>query len=158
MPLRGLAKAKNFTLGPTAPMKTFTENIHIQTKESNNFRNSGNSHKLTNNIQNENLFRYESKIKSDFDEIVPTLKEIARIQHHEDFINKAQKISRKNLGIDLPLHVLDKSWVKPLDMRALYAWCAFKQHEKLSDNFFNNDPLEGASGTVSYTHLRAHET
>jgi len=36
MPLRGLAKAKNFTLGPTAPMKTFTENIHIQTKESNN--------------------------------------------------------------------------------------------------------------------------
>ena len=73
MPLRGLAKAKNFTLGPTAPMKTFTENIHIQTKESNNFRNSGKSHKLTNNIQNENLFRYESKIKSDFDEIVPCL-------------------------------------------------------------------------------------
>jgi len=146
MPLRGLAKAKNFTLGPTAPMKTFTENIHIQTKESNNFRNSGKTHKLTNNIQNENLFRYESKIKSDFDEIVPTLKEIARIQHHEDFINKAQKISRKNLGIDLPLHILDKSWVKPLDMRALYAWCSFKQHEKLSDDFFENDPLDGASG------------
>ena len=40
MPLRGLAKAKNFTLGPTAPMKTFTENIHIQTKESNDLRNS----------------------------------------------------------------------------------------------------------------------
>ena len=32
-------------------------------------------------------------------------------------------------------------------MRALYAWCAFKQHEKLSDNFFNNDPLEGAAGS-----------
>ena len=43
MPLRGLAKAKNFTLGPTAPMKTFTENVHTQTKESNNFRNSGNN-------------------------------------------------------------------------------------------------------------------
>ena len=51
------------------------------------------------------------------------------------------------MGIDLPLHVLDKSWVKPLDMRALYAWCAFRQHEKLSDNFFNNDPLEGAAGS-----------
>ena len=98
MPLRGLAKAKNFTLGPTAPMKTFTENIHIQTKKSNNFGNSGKSHKLTNNIQNENLFRYESKIKNDFDEIVPTLKEIARIQHHEDFISKAQIISRKKFG------------------------------------------------------------
>ena len=32
-------------------------------------------------------------------------------------------------------------------MRALYAWCAFKQHEKLSDNFFNNDPLKGAAGS-----------
>jgi len=111
MPLRGLAKAKIFTLGPTAPMKTFTENIQTQTKKSNDLGNSGKSHKLTNSIQNENLYRYESKIISDFDEIVPTLKEIARIQHHEDFINKAQKISRNNLGIDLHLHVLDISWV-----------------------------------------------
>ena len=46
MPLRGLAKAKNFTLGPTAPMKTFTENIHIQTKESNNLRDSERSRGL----------------------------------------------------------------------------------------------------------------
>ena len=73
MPLRGLAKAKNFTLGPTAPMKTFTENIHTQTKKSNDLENSGKSHKLTNSIQNENLYRYESKIKSDFDEIVPII-------------------------------------------------------------------------------------
>ena len=149
MPLRGLAKAKNFTLGPTAPMKTFTENVHIQTKQSSKLKKYGKNHSLTNDLQNETLYRYESEIKNDFDQIVPTLKEIARIQHHEDFINTAQNISRKNLGIDLPLHVLDKSWVKPLDMRALYAWCAFKQHEKLSDNFFNDDPLEGAAGSRS---------
>ncbi len=147
MPLRGLAKAKNFTLGPTAPMKTFTENIHIQNKETIKRKNSGKNHNLTNNLENEILYKYESEIKSDFDKIVPTLKEIARSQHHEDFIKTAQTISRKNLGIDLPIHILDKSWVKPLDMRALYAWCAFKQHEKLSDNFFENDPLSGASGS-----------
>ena len=140
MPLRGLAKAKNFTLGPTAPMKSFTENIHIQTKESNSLRNSGKSHALTNNTQNENLYRYESKIKNDFDEIIPTLKEIARIQHHEEFISNAQKISKKNLGIDLPLHILDKSWVKPLDMRALFAWCVFKQHEKQSNCLLYTSP------------------
>ena len=147
MPLRGLAKAKNFTLGPTAPMKTFTENIHIQTKESICRKNTCKNHNLTNNLENEILYKYESEIKSDFDKIVPTLKEIARAQHNEDFINTAQTISRKNLGIDLPIHILDKSWVKPLDMRALYAWCAFKQHEKLSDNFFENDPLSGAAGS-----------
>ena len=147
MPLRGLAKAKNFTLGPTAPMKTFTENIHSQNNAVDNLRNTSKTHNLTNNSQNEKLYEYESQIKSSFDKIVPTLKEIARIQHHEDFINRSQSISKQNLGIDLPIHILDKSWVKPLDMRALYAWCAFKQHEKLSDNFFENDPLEGSSGS-----------
>ena len=146
MPLRGLAKRKNFTLGPTAPMKTFTENVHTQ---NNNFDNRVNTHKThnwTNVSQNEKLYQYESQIKSNFDNIVPTLKEIARIQHQDDFINTAQSIAKNNLGIGLPLHILDKSWVKPLDMRALYAWCSFKQHEKLSDDFFENDPLDGASG------------
>ena len=81
MPLRGLAKAKNFTLGPTAPMKTFTENIHTQTKEASNLKRARKDHILTNDDQNQNLYRYESEIKSDFDRIVPTLKEIARIQH-----------------------------------------------------------------------------
>ena len=147
MPLRGLAKAKNFTLGPTAPMKTFTENVHSQNNEINNLKNIDKTHNLTNNSQNEKLYKYESQIKSSFDRIVPTLKEIARIQHHEDFINTAQSISNKNLGINLQTHILDISWVKPLDMRALYAWCAIKQHEKLSDNFFENDPLEGSSGS-----------
>ena len=147
MPLRGLAKAKNFTLGPTAPMKTFTENIHRQTNDVNNLRNSQKTHNLTNVSQNEKLHKYESQIKSNFDNIVPTLKEIARIQNHDNFINAAQTISKKNLGIELPLHILDKSWVKPLDMRALYAWCSFKQHEKLSDNFFEKDPLDGSAGS-----------
>ena len=149
MPLRGLAKAKNFTLGPTAPMKTFTENIQKKTKEKNAIKNHGKNHILTSHHDNENLYKYESEIKNDFDKIVPTLKEIARVQHHEDFIKIAQRISKENLGIDLPIHILDKSWVKPLDMRALYAWCSFKQHEKLSDNFFKNDPLSGGSGSFA---------
>jgi len=147
MPLRGVAKAKNFTLGPTAPMKSFTENINLQTKETIYKKNPNKTHPLTNSIENEKLFKYENEIKSSFDKIVPTLKEIARAQHQEDFIKTAQNISKRNLGIDLPIHILDKSWVKPLDMRALYAWCAFKQHEKLSNNFFENDPLAGAAGS-----------
>ena len=147
MALRGMAKAKNFTLGPTAPMKTFTENVNVQTRDYKNLNNHDKSHNLTNNSENERLYKYESQIKSNFDKIVPTLKEIARIQHNDDFIKKAQNISKNNLGIELPNHILDKSLVKPLDMRALYAWCSFKQHEKLSDNFFENDPLDGASGS-----------
>mgnify|MGYP001389126746 CR=1 FL=1 len=80
MPLRGLAKAKNFTLGPTAPMKTFTEKVHSQNNEINNLKNIDKTHKLTNNSQNEKLYKYESQIKSSFDRIVPTLKEIALLE------------------------------------------------------------------------------
>ena len=93
MPLRGLAKAKNFTLGPTAPMKTFTENIHKQTNNFNNQINSHKTHNWTNVSQNEKLFQYESQIKRNFDNIVPTLKEIARIQHQDNFIDTAQSLS-----------------------------------------------------------------
>ena len=113
MPLRGLAKSKNFTLGPTAPMKTFTENVHKQTNNFNNRVNTQKTHNLTDVLQNEKLYQYESQIKNNFDNIVPTLKEIARIQHHDNFINTAQSIAKNNLNIDLPLHILDKSWVKP---------------------------------------------
>ena len=146
MPLRGLAKRKNFTLGPTAPMKTFSDNVHKQNNNFNNQINKDKTHNLTNISQNEKLYQYESQIKRNFDNIVPTLKEIARTQHQDNFVNTAQSIAKNNLGIGLPLNILDKSWVKPLDMRALYAWCSFKQHEKLSDDFFENDPLDGASG------------
>ena len=111
MPLRGLAKRKNYTLGPTAPMKTFTENIHKQTNNFNNQINPHKTHNWTNVSQNERLNQYESQIKSNFDKIVPTLKEIARIQHQDNFIKAAQTISKNNLGIELPLHILDLSLI-----------------------------------------------
>ena len=142
MVLRGLAKAKNFTLGPTAPLKSFSQNIKTVSDTNNKLINISNeTHALSNTTQNNKLYEYEKKTKRSFDNIVSTLKEIAYIQHNEDFLENAQQLSQKNLGIDLPIHILDKSWVKPLDMRALYAWCVFKQHEKFSDDFFKNDPL-----------------
>ena len=148
MVLRGLAKAKNFTLGPTAPLKSFSQNIKTVSDKNKLINISNEKHALSNTIQNNKLYEYEKKTKRSFDNIVSTLKEIAYIQHNEDFLENAQEISQKNLGIDLPTHILDKSWVKPLDMRGLYAWCVFKQHEKFSDDFFKNDPLCGAASST----------
>ena len=128
MVLRGLAKAKNFTLGPTAPLKSFSQNIKTVPDKNKLINISNEKHALSNTIQNNQLYEYEKKTKRSFDNIVSTLKEIAYIQHNEDFLENAQEISQKNLGIDLPTHILEKSWVKPLDMRGLYAWCVFKQH------------------------------
>ena len=109
MVLRGLAKAKNFTLGPTAPMKSFSEHIDPKVKTTRQIKRFDKNHHLTDHFKNKKLYEYEIKTKKSFDDIVSTLKEIAYIQHNENFLKNAQHISQKNLGIDLPIHILEKS-------------------------------------------------
>ena len=74
MPLRGLAKRKNFTLGPTAPMKTFTENVHRKNNNFDNRVNTYKTHNWTNVSQNEKLNQYESQIKKERELLVMNMK------------------------------------------------------------------------------------
>ena len=104
-------------------------------------------HPLTDQQQNRDLQAYETDVKGRFDRIVPVLKQVSALQHEPDFISQAQRLARAELGFDLPDHILEKSWVRPLDMRALFAWCVFQSHQKFSDHFFEADPLQGAAGS-----------
>ena len=104
-------------------------------------------HPLTDATANAALRAYEDDVKGRFDRIVPLLQKVSALQHDTDFIEQAQRMTRAELGFDLPQHVLDKSWVRPLDMRALFAWCVFESHRLFSDRFFQDDPLSGASGS-----------
>ena len=108
MVLRGLAKAKNFTLGPTAPLKSFSEHIDPKIKTRKLRNKSGKCHHFTDQLKNKKLYEYELKTKKSFDDIVSTLKEIAYIQHNQNFLKNAQQISQNNLGIDLPTHILER--------------------------------------------------
>ena len=76
MVLRGLAKAKNFTLGPTAPMKSFSEHIDPKIKTKNLIKRFDKNHHLTDSFKNKKLYDYETKTKKSFDDIVSTNKEI----------------------------------------------------------------------------------
>ncbi|WP_186584379.1 carboxysome shell carbonic anhydrase [Synechococcus sp. MEDNS5] len=105
-------------------------------------------HPLTDQQQNTHLQAYESEVKGRFDRIVPVLKQVSVLQHEPDFIAQAQRLARAELGFDLPDHILEQSWVRPLDMRALFAWCVFQSHQKFSDHFFHEDPLQGADGSA----------
>ena len=96
MVLRGLAKAKNFTLGPTAPMKSFSEHIDPRIKTKEVINKFDKNHQLTDIFKNKKLYDYEIKTKKSFDDIVSTLKEIAYIQHNENFLKNALQISQKN--------------------------------------------------------------
>ncbi len=145
MAYRYLAKKVERVVGPTAPRKRFSSGKDHQIKPESFVGISVSCHPLTDSSSNKSLYGYEQEIKKSFDRIVPLLKKVSELQHEENFVSKAQQLSRSEIGFDLPLHILEKAWVRPLDMRALFAWCVFQAYQKSSDFFFNSDPLNGSA-------------
>jgi carboxysome shell carbonic anhydrase len=103
-------------------------------------------HPLTDAVANERLAAYESSVKGAFDAIVPVLQRIATERCEADFIDRAQRIARAELGYELPAHILEATWVTGLDMRRLFAACVFETYKRFSDDFYLSDPLGGREG------------
>ena len=145
------SKASTANLAPTAPRRRPGQSSQATFFSKEKTRRSvgmnAECHPLSNRVANDHLYHYEEEVKGRFDLIVPLLKKIASLQHQDDFVSKAQRLSQAEIGFDLPEHVLDKAWVGPLDMRALFAWCVFQAHQHASDRFFKDDPLLGAAGS-----------
>ena len=152
MALRNISKGSSINGAKRAPLKNFnsqkdSNELLTQSKSSTNkkeFIEKNSSHQLSNDGENQKLHQYEKKIKNNFDKIIPTLKKISLIQHEENFTDKAKCLVRDKLGIDIPSYLLENAWLKPLDIKSLYAWSVFQIHQKVSDDFFNNDPLDGS--------------
>jgi len=104
-------------------------------------------HPLTDGSANARLQAYDSRVKHAFDRIVPVLKQLSALQHEDDFVVRAQRLARAELGYELPLPILERAWVTQLDMRTLFAWCVFETYEQISATFFQQDPLEGQRGS-----------
>jgi len=115
--------------------------------------NSNSGHPLSNTRENERLYRYENRVKTAFDEIVPVLKKISALQHETDFEQQAQRIAQSELGFELPEQVLGNAWVDQLDMRRLFAWCTFKTYRRFTDEFYTQAPLaqDDESGFDEFT-------
>tara|TARA_Y100001968_G_scaffold332810_1_gene392428 strand:+ start:431 stop:1966 length:1536 start_codon:yes stop_codon:yes gene_type:complete len=147
MAYRGLARHGSSAKGPTAPRKRFA--TLNETFPSESFANLSSSsfscHPLTDLNGNKYLNDYENEVKGKFDRIVPILKKISALQNDQNFSTQANQLSLSELGFKLPEHILNKAWVRPLDMRALFAWCVFQAHQQTSSQFFDLDPLEGSA-------------
>ncbi|MDA8225845.1 MAG: carboxysome shell carbonic anhydrase [Betaproteobacteria bacterium] len=89
-------------------------------------------HPLTNEMENQRLFRHEKSVRERFASIVPVLKFIAGLQHEPDFCERAQSIAINQLGFELPEQVLADAWVSGLDMRALYGECVMRMQYLLA--------------------------
>ncbi|KGG12836.1 MULTISPECIES: carboxysome shell carbonic anhydrase [Prochlorococcus] len=147
MAYRKLAGNRGRLQGPTAPRKSYlsAQQIKPVLKEPSIFSNG--LHPLTDLTFNKRLQTYEEEVKGRFDEIVPLLKEVSTLQHDNDFVEIAQKLAISKLGFELPKHILEKAWVRPLDMRALFAACVFQAHQLSSNQFFDSDPLSGSESS-----------
>ena len=147
MAYRPLARNVHRLQGPTAPRKRFVSLEEPDSKLTTFSVGSSGCHPLTDISLNKLLEKYEKEVKGRFDQIVPVLKRISTLQHEENFLEQSKQLSLSELGFDLPDYVLEKAWVRPLDMRALFAWCVFQAHKLASDQFFNSDPLNGADSS-----------
>ncbi len=90
-------------------------------------------HALADQDANLWLYSYEKGTRHAFDAIYHALREIAGIQHEDDFVARAQHIAAQQLGFELPTVVLERAWVDVLDVRALYAYCVFRSFLQVSN-------------------------
>ena len=142
---RSLGRNANRFKGPTAPRKRHIklDKTTESSKSVTNYLVSCSHHPLTDLDENSRLNDYESEVKGKFDSIVPVLKKISSLQHEQDFVLRAKDLAFSELGFELPDHLLERAWVRTLDMRALFAWCVFQSHQQISNQFFDSDPLHG---------------
>ncbi len=153
---RPLASEAAGNLGPTAPRRRPASSSQPSSLTKRGRRRAmAGCHPLTDSAANQYLQAYEQDVKGRFDLIVPLLKKISSLQNEPDFVSQAQRLSRAEIGFDLPTHVLEKSWVQPLDMRALFSWSVFQVHQQASDRFFLDDPLQGAEGSSPATEFQS---
>lgn len=82
---------------------------------------------------NQRLWDDEHAVCVAFDNIVPTLKEIAAMQHEHDFVPRAQQIAQRQLGFPLPETLLQNAWMETLDMRNLYAYAVCQTYRRLRE-------------------------
>src|SRR3569623_814048 len=93
------------------------------------------AHPLIDVARTAELADYERTVRTRFDAIVPTLKEIAAQQHEAGFEVRAQQIARERLGYELPETELADAWVTTLDMRKLYGHSVLQTYHTLAQEF-----------------------
>jgi carboxysome shell carbonic anhydrase len=92
-------------------------------------------HPLADQRMNARLAHCEESVKGRFEAIVPALKALADLHTGEEFVDQAQAIAQQRLGYRLPETILERAWINGLEMRPLYAWCAFQALQLATEQF-----------------------
>jgi carboxysome shell carbonic anhydrase len=80
-------------------------------------------HPLADGVLSAALRVRSEEIEAAFSAIEPTLRNLAVGQFAPDFAAQAQATLRRQLGVEVPVALLESTWVRPLDMPRLHARC-----------------------------------
>ena len=101
------------------------------------FSDASGAHPLHDPSHSRRLLERESEITSAFTGIEATLQDVAALQHQEDYVERIQSLIRNRLGFEMPAAYLKASWVKPLNMRRLFAYSVYQTFRRLADKDFD---------------------
>lgn len=104
------------------------------------------AHPLHDAAHNRRLLERETAITAAFDAIAPVLQEVAALQFQPDAADRIQQFVGNRLGCTFPTSLLQATWVQPLNMRALYAHCAFHTFRQLAERDFQRDAFSDHDG------------
>lgn len=105
---RSTQSTQSTTTRPTS--KRSISNRQTSNRQTSNRPVAHRLHPLTDRVANDHLRSYELEVKGRFERIVPVLQKISALQHHADFIDQAQLLACRELGFDLPKHILERAW------------------------------------------------
>lgn len=104
------------------------------------------AHPLHDAAHNRRLLEREAAITAAFDAIAPALKDVAALQFQDGAADRIQQMIGQRLGCAFPPAMLEASWVRPLNMRALYAHCAYHTFRQLAERDFQRDAFPDHDG------------
>ncbi len=103
-------------------------------------------HPLQDPAYSRHLMRREHEITAAFSAIEPVLKEVAALQHQDGYAARMQALVHSRLGFELPVACLEASWIKPLNMRKLYAYSVFQTFRRLAESNFDRTSVNHTEG------------
>jgi len=93
--------------------------------------------------QDTRLYAYAQETEAAFDRIEACLKAVSAEPYDRDFVTRAQRRVREQLGFPLNANVLEQTWIQGLDIPRLYAEALFRTANHVGQEFFHEDPLGG---------------
>ena len=91
--------------------------------------------------ENQRLKAYDTAVKSAFDRVVPTVRELVAHQFETDFVERASTQIRETLALEPPVSLLERAWTDGLDVKELVSHLTLSTYLSFANQAIQTRPL-----------------